>query len=67
MPSANYSVILSATISNNTASREVYLSVASNNGTTTNTKTINGFNCNGHMGNTNYKIVSLHYIAIYIS
>ena len=65
MPSANYSIILSATISNNTASREVYLSVASKNGT--NTKKTTGFFCSGHMGNTNYKITSLHYIAIYIS
>lgn len=65
MPSANYSVILSATISNNTASREVYLSVTSKNGT--NTKKTTGFFCSGHMGNTNYKITSLHYIAIYIS
>lgn len=67
MPSVNYSVILSATISNNTASREVYLSVTSKNGDTKDTKTVNGFNCSGHMGNTNYKIVKLHYIAIYIS
>ena len=65
MPSANYSIILSATISNNTASREVYLSVTSKNGT--NTKKTTGFFCSGHMGNTNYKITSLHYIAIYIS
>ena len=67
MPSANYSVILSATISNNTASREVFLSVTSKNGDTKDTKTANGFNCSGHMGNTNYKIVKLHYIAIYNS
>lgn len=67
MPSANYSVILSATISNNTASREVFLSVTSKNGDTKDTKTVNGFNCSGHMGNTNYKIVKLHYIAIYNS
>lgn len=65
MPSSNYAVILSATISNNTASREVYLSVASNGGTAT--KTTSGFYCSGHMGNTSYKITSLHYIAIYIS
>lgn len=67
MPSVNYSVILSATISNNTASREVFLSVTSKNGDTKDTKTANGFNCSGHMGNTNYKIVKLHYIAIYNS
>ena len=67
MPSVNYSVILSATISNNTASREIFLSVTSKNGDTKDTKTVNGFNCSGHMGNTNYKIVKLHYIAIYIS
>lgn len=65
MPSANYSVILSATISNNTASREVYLSIASKGGTTT--KKTTSFYCNGHMGNTSYKITYLHYIAIYIS
>ena len=65
MPSDDYSIILSATISNNTASREVYLSVTSKNGT--NTKKTTGFFCSGHMGNTNYKITSLHYIAIYIS
>ena len=67
MPSVNYSVILSAIISNNTASREVFLSVTSNDGNTKYTKTVNGFNCSGHMGNTSYKIVKLHYIAIYIS
>lgn len=67
MPSVNYSVILSATISNNTASREIFLSVTSKNGNTEETKTVNGFNCSGHMGNTSYKIVKLHYIAIYIS
>ena len=64
MPSTNYSVILSATISNNTASREVYLSIASNGGTTT--KKTTSFYCNGHMGNTSYKISYLHYIAIYV-
>lgn len=67
MPSVNYSVILSATISNNTASREVFLSVTSHNGDTKDTKTVDGFNCSGHMGNKNYKIVKLHYIAIYNS
>lgn len=59
LPSSNYSVILTATISNNTASREVFTSVYSRSTT--------GFVCNGHMGNTSYKIVSLHYIAIYNS
>ena len=59
LPSSNYSVILTATISNNTASREVFTSVYSRSTT--------GFVCNGHMGNTSYKITSLHYIAIYNS
>lgn len=58
MASSNYAVILTPVINNKTASREVYTSVYSRSTT--------GFVCNGHVGNTNYKITSLHYIAIYV-
>lgn len=59
MANSNYSIILTVTINNNTASREVFTSVYSRSTT--------GFVCNGHINNTSYKITKLHYIAIYIS
>ena len=59
LPTANYSLILTATINNSSASREVFTSVYS--------RSTVGFICNAHISNTSYKIVSLHYIAIYNS
>lgn len=59
LPTANYSLILTVTINNSSASREVFTSVYS--------RSTVGFICNAHIANTSYKIVSLHYIAIYNS
>lgn len=65
MPSATYSVNLTARVNNTTGSREVFTSVCTDTSSTNNPSTT-GFHCSGHCGNTSYKIVELYYMAIYI-